>query len=808
MDKQYNHTDNEQNIYDMWEKSGQFSPTDNPKAKPFTIIMPPPNANDPLHIGHAMFVAVEDILIRYHRMRGEAALWLPGTDHAGIETQFVFEKKLAKEGKSRFDFDRETLFQMVWDYVQENSQTALGQMKRLGASADWSRTKFTLDPEVVKVVLDTFKQLHLDGLVYRDLRLVNYCTKCGTSFSELEVVHVEKDDPLYYMKYGPFTLATVRPETKFGDTALAVNPNDKRYKEWIGKEVEAEGLMGKFKIKVISDEYVDPEFGTGVVKITPAHDPNDFEVWLRHKGEIPGPVQVIDFDGKLNSKTGKYQGLNIVEGRKQVVEDLKTAGLIEKIDEKYIHNVGTCYRCGRTLEPLPLPQFYIKTKMLTQKALAALDKNEVEVYGAGYDKILQHWLENLKDWNVSRQIVWGIRLPIWYKISIKHQASNLKQYQNSNIKNSKNEQIQVIFINKDEERVSGQISDLLEKYDLEEIKKGLQSLKAPMEAEFVVSPTPPGENYIQETDTFDTWFSSSQWPFVTLMTEKKRAELENREFLRPSGSPQLAGSAQAFDSEAQARRDDLVDMNSLSTKSDFERFYPTDVMETAYDILMFWVMRMLMMGIYKTGQVPFKKVYLHGLIRDQKGQKMSKSKGNVINPLEVIEKYGADALRMALVIRSTPGIDKNVGEPDFRAMRNLTNKIWNSARFIIMNRENSNSKIQISKQIQNSNDQKFKQKLELVVEDITRQLDDLKVGLAAETVYNEFWHWFCDEVIESNKRQTISDKAVIEGLATFLKLLHPFVPFVTEAVWQELERNEIVEKYKTNELLMMNRWPK
>jgi len=689
----------------LWEKSGGFGPG---KGKPFTIIMPPPNANDPLHIGHAMFVTVEDILIRYHRMRGEAALWLPGTDHAGIETQFVFEKKLAKEGKSRFDFEREILYQMIWDYVQENSEVAVEQMKKLGASADWSRFKFTLDPDIMDIVLQTFEQLYQDGLVYRDVRLVNYCTHCGTAFSELEVKHVERTTPLYYMRYGPFTLATVRPETKFGDTAVAVNPKDKRYKDWVGKEVEIEGLMGKFKMRVIADSYVDRDFGTGVVKVTPAHDPNDFEIWQRHKQEIPGPKQVIGFDGKLNELTGKYAGLRVNEARKKIAEDLQTKGLLEKVDENYKHSIGVCYRCGTVIEPLPLPQWFIRVRPLTEPVLRALKEKRVRIYGAGHDKILKHWLTNLKDWNISRQIVWGIRMPIWY---------------------CEKEHVVV-------------------------------SREKPSEC-----PECGGKELVQETDTFDTWFSSAQWPFATLMAGDKRQVTSNK-------------------------------------KSDFEKFYPTQVMETAYDILVFWVMRMLMMGLYKTGKVPFETVYLHGLIRDEKGQKMSKSKGNVINPLDVMKVYGADALRMALVIRSTPGSDKNVGEKDIEAMRNLTNKIWNAGRYIIG--RISNSQFSISNEF--SNDSIFKEKLNQIIKEVTRQLEDMRIGLAAETVYNEFWHWFCDEAIESNKKQVTSDKVLAEGLVIFLKLLHPLVPFVTEAVWRELREKGLVNRDESK-ILMLSLWP-
>lgn len=681
MDKNYDHAKYETDIYKLWEKSGAFSPSADKSQEPFSIIMPPPNANDPLHVGHAMFVAIEDILIRYHRMKGDSTLWLPGTDHAGIETQFVFEKKLAKQDKSRFDFDRETLYQMIWDYVQENSGVAVDQMKKLGASADWNRYKFTLDPDIVSQVNETFIRLHQDGLVYRDLKLVNYCTKCGTSYSELEVNHIEESAKLYYIKYGPFVLATTRPETKFADTAIAVHPNDKRYKKYIGQDIEVEGLLGKFKLKVIADQYVDPKFGTGVVKITPYHDFNDFEVWQRHKDEIPEPKQVIGLDGKLTAVAGKYQGLKIKAAREAIEQDMQQAGLLEKVDDKYTHTIGTCYRCGTVLEPLPLPQFFVKVAPLVQKALAALDSVETKILGAGQDKILRHWLTNLKDWNISRQIVWGIRLPVWYD-------------QNN---------------------------------------------------EYVVSVSSPGPGYTQDTDTFDTWFSSGQWPVITLK----------------------------------------------SKPGDFERFYPTAVMETGYDILPFWVMRMMLLGIYMTGKSPFTTVYLHGLVRDEKGQKMSKSKGNVINPLDMVDKYGADALRMALVISSTPGQDKGVGEGAIRGMRNLSNKIWNAARFI------NEKESQLAKT--GSEDKQFSIDIAAIATVVTHHLMRMEIGQAAEVIYSKFWHWYCDIKIEEAKVGKVSGAKMKEGLIVLLQLLHPFTPFVTEAIWQQLKLDK--------DPLIVQHWP-
>ena len=794
MDKVYNHKNTEDKIYESWEKADVFTPTDDPKTKPFAIIMPPPNANDPLHIGHAMFVTIEDILIRYHRMQGDATLWLPGTDHAGIETQFVFEKKLKKEGKSRFDFDRQTLYKMIWDYVQENSGVAVSQMKKLGASADWSRFKFTLDPKIVEIVLDTFQKLHKENLIYRDYRLVNYCTRCGTGFSELEVLHEVRKDPLLYIKYGEFTIATVRPETKFRDTALAVYPTDVRYKDYVGKSYEIMGLLGPTTMKVIADGEVDPKFGTGIMKVTPAHDFHDYE--LGKKYDLP-ITPIIDFKGKMDfswflsrtdfatlptkyqERAKQYHGLHVSKARPLMTQHLKDDGLIVKINENYEHTVTLCYRCKSLLEPLPLAQFFVKVRPLANRALTALENNEVKIHGAGYDKILKHWLTNLKDWNISRQIVWGVRLPVWYEINIKNKRSKLKNT-DQKLKMT-NHNIEVTFLDKQRIVHGGKIDGLLNNYSLAEIKSGLQELRAPIGAEFVISTTSPGDDYIQETDTFDTWFSSGQWPIVAL----------------------------ASDSSSKFKVQSLK-FKEENPNSDFNRFYPTQVMETAYDILIFWVMRMLMLGLFLTDKVPFQHIYLHGLVRDEKGQKMSKSKGNVINPLDIVEKYGADALRMALVMSTTAGIDSSTGETKIRGMRNFTNKIWNAARFILLNQENSNSE-SLTKTVppfrpsgkwqeakKGSEDEAFYKKLNEVVISVTKQLEDLKVGLAAETVYNEFWHWFCDVVIEKSKTGAISQTAITEGFTKLLKLLHPFVPFVTEDVWS---------KFNASDLLITSDWP-
>ncbi len=391
MDKVYDQTKVEPKWYKIWEDAGYFKPEINPKGKPYTIILPPPNANASLHFGHAMYV-IEDILIRYHRMKGEAALWLPGADHAGFETQFVFEKQLEKQNKSRFDFDRQTLYQMIWDFVQENKHNMVSQLKRLGFSLDWSRQKFTLDPNIIKIVYQTFKKLFDDGLVYRAQRLVNYCTKNGTSFSDLEVVYEERKDPLYYIKYGPLVLATTRPETKFGDTAVAVNPKDKRYQKYVGKELQIETVLGKATIKVIADESVDIKFGTGVVKITPAHDHNDFEVAQRHNLPL---VQVIGFDGKMKEKAGKFAGMSVKEARIAVVEEMEQKGLLDHIDYEYTHRIGLCYKCKNVIEPLPLEQWFIKVEPLAKKAIEAVKKGKIKIYPKNFEKTYFNWLKNI-----------------------------------------------------------------------------------------------------------------------------------------------------------------------------------------------------------------------------------------------------------------------------------------------------------------------------------------------------------------------------------------------------------------------------
>jgi len=706
MDKVYSHKDVEEKIYKEWEAAGYFRPENNSKGKPYCIILPPTNANGALHFGHAMYV-IEDILIRFHRMKNFSALWLPGTDHAGIETQFVFEKKLREKGKSRLDFKREELYEMINKYVNENRGGIEKQLRRLGFSLDWSREKYTLDKDIVGIVCDTFRKLFADGLAYRAKRLVNYCTFDGTSFSDLEVVHEDRVSSLYYIKYGPLVLATTRPETKFGDTAVAVHPKDIRYKKYVGQDLEIETVLGRAKIKVIADESVDPKFGTGVVKITPAHDFNDFETGARHNLPMK---QVIGFDGKMNHFAGKFEGLYFKQARKAIVEEMQKKGLIEKIDENYKNRVGLCYKCKNILEPLPLEQWFIKTKPLAELAIDAAKKGKIKIYPKSFEKRYLQFLENIRDWNISRQIVWGIQIPAW-------KCKECSEW--------------VV--------TSGEIP--------QECKCGSKDLD-------------------RDQDTFDTWFSSGQWPYVTLKTT-----------------------------------------NNL-------KFYPVDVMETGYDILPWWVARMVMLGIYIQEkqevkeiekQIPFKNILLHGLVNDPYGKKMSKSKDNVVNPLELVGQYGADAVRFALIYGNATGHDQALSYPKLDAARKFTNKLWNMARFIKMKQiQNSKFKIQNSDELlklaKNKNDKKMIEKTQQLVEKVTGDLEKYNFNYAAEALYEFIWHEFADKYIEDVKNRIDENSYLILNnlYLILLKLLHPFMPFVTEEIYQRL---------KFGKSIMIDEWP-
>lgn len=693
MDKVYNHKEHEGKIYKRWEGSGAFSPRATGRSSPFTIIMPPPNANDPLHIGHARFLAIEDILIRYHRMKGEPTLWLPGTDHAGIETQYVFEKKLREKGKSRFDYNRDTLYKMIWNYVAENSDISIRQMKQLGASADWSRLKFTLDPDIVQIVYKTFKKLYDDGLVYRGERIVNYCTRCETGFSELEVDHIEQEGELYYLDYGSITIATTRPETIFADVAVAVNPKDARYTKLVGKNAKIP-LAGR-QVPIIADSLVKQDFGTGALKITPGHDATDFEIGQKHSLTT---ISVIDKVGKMINVPEKYQGLSVKEAREEVVRDLVEAELIKKT-EKIKHAVGICYRDKSVIEPMVSKQWFVAVKPLAQEALKAIRSKKVKIVSKKYEKVAIHWLKNLKDWNISRQIVWGIRIPAW-------RCNKCLNWT---------------------------------------VTEG---------------PEPPecsncGHTKLtQDQDTFDTWFSSGQWPFATLKTTQK---------------------------------------------SDFERFYPTSLMNTGYDILPFWVIRMIMLGLYVTGEVPFRNVLFHGLVRDREGQKISKSKGNVIDPIEMVDKYGADALRMSLIWGALLENDIALSEDNIRGQRNFANKLWNIARFVTQNTEAKEQEIKRPKAA-HKDDKWILRELAKSQKKITKLLDKYRLNDAAGELYGFIWKKFADVYIERVKSREgdrvkvrESAKPVLEYvLYCSLVMAHPFMPFVTEAIYQQISNKMLI----------------
>lgn len=691
--KPYQPQNEESAMYSLWEKSGYFNPDNLPgdRSEPFTIIMPPPNANGSLHAGHALFVTLEDIMIRYHRMRGKKALWVPGADHAGFETQVVYEKKLEKEGRSRFDMQPEELYKEIYDFTIANKAFMENQLKQLGASCDWSREVFTLDEKVIDTVYGTFEKLWNDKLLYRGSRIVNWCPKHQTSLSNLETERETRTDNFYYLKYGPFTISTVRPETKFGDKYVVMHPKDERYAQYKdGEQFECEWINGKITATVIKDESIDMTLGTGVMTITPWHDSTDFEIAQRHG--LPFE-QVIDWRGKLLPIAGEFAGMNIKDARPKIIEKLQSKGLVEKIDEKYSHEVPVCYKCSREIEPQVKEQWFVKMKPLAEEALAALDRGDVKVLTESHDKILRHWLSNIQDWNISRQIVWGIPIPAW---------------QNG--------------------------------------------------TEWKISRESPGEGWTKDPDTFDTWFSSGQWPYTTLNY--------------PNGK-------------------------------DFEQFYPTSVMETGSDILFFWVARMIMMGLYRTGKVPFKYVYLHGLVRDAKGQKMSKSKGNVISPLTVSEEYGTDALRMGLVVGNTAGTDLNLDPQKIGAYKKFANKLWNITRFVL------ESGFVTEKPVLSDVDQRLLEQLDAISSEVTDDLENFRFHLASEKLYHYLWDEFAAVVIEESKEILKNGGHTAESrkwllshvLSTSLKMLHPFMPFVTEAIWQKLPQ-------KDSDLLMVVKWPK
>ncbi|MBI3630859.1 MAG: valine--tRNA ligase, partial [Candidatus Sungbacteria bacterium] len=701
---QYNPRDIEDKIYRMWEESGFFDPDHLARgsgraSKPFTIIMPPPNANGSLHIGHAVFVTLQDIMIRYKRMAGFKTLWLPGADHAGFETQVVFDKKLEYQGRSRFAIPRDQLYQEMLAFTLENKKVMEGQLRKLGASCDWSREKFTLDPDIIQKTQDAFVEFYERGLVYRGERIINWCVKHQTALADLETAHSERKDPLYYFQYGPFVIATSRPETKFGDKYVVMHPKDKRYAKYKdGQQIGLEWINGPITATIVKDDAIDMAFGTGVMTITSWHDPVDFEIAERHGLQ---KEQIIDRTGKLLPIAGEFAGMKIADARPLIAQKLKSKGLLVKTEEEYNHKISVCYKCKHPIEPQIMPQWFLKMKPLAAPAIKAVEQGKIVFVPARFKKIYCAWLRNIRDWNLSQQITWGIRIPAWY----------LKKVAPGAMKRP-----------------------LL----MPEVYCGIESPRT----------TPKGFIWQQDPDVFTTWFSSGQWPYLAL------------------GYPD---------------------------SKDYRTFYPTDVMETGWDILFFWVARMVMLGLARTGKVPFKTVYLNGLVRDKDRQKMSKSKGNVIDPLGIAEQYGADALRMALVIGNLPGSDIIISEDKIRGYRNFANKIWNATRFLL---PHIHTPPQKNKVRYAASERHMLAKLKKLAKDTTKDMDGFRFHHAADRLYHFFWHYYADEVIEQMKPSLAREdggveketaKAVLlEFHKTLITLLHPFMPFITEEIWQRL----------------------
>ena len=692
--KQYIPNDYEPNIYALWETSGALEPTG--VGKPYSIVMPPPNANGNLHIGHALDMNLKDILIRYHRMKGDDAVFIPGADHAGFETWVVYERELTKQGKSRFDFSRDQLYSQVWNFVQEKRGNMELQLRALGVSASWKHLTFTLDDKVINTVYDTFKKMWDDNLVYRGERIVNYCTEHQTSFADIEVEHKNEKGKLWKIAYptldkiGEIIVATTRPETMLGDVAVAVHPDDERYKKLVGTRILLP-IVDK-EIPIIADEYVDMSYGTGAVKITPAHDPNDFEIAKRHNLPIES---IINPEGKMINVPAQFLGLTPIEARARVLEALEALEL-RRGETEIEHAVGHCYKCGSVIEPMIKEQWFIKTQSLAQPAIDALKKEEITFYPASKRKELIAYLEQLKDWNISRQIPWGIPIPAFV---------------------NENDPKDWIFDTRTNE----------------------QSI--------VVN----GTTYIREEDTFDTWFSSGQWPYIVT---------------------------------------DYLDGGDLAN------YFPTDMMETGMDIMRAWVSRMIMLSLYRTGKLPFKEVYLHGMVNDEHNQKMSKSKGNVINPMELVAEFGSDATRMGVISGRAPAQSQAFNKGSVIAARNFCNKLWNISRFVEAQIGDNHQIVDLEPQT--PADHWIIRQLNDAANNIAVRIEQYRFSEASETVYHTIWDDVADWYIESSKT-AINRPLLSWVLATSLKIAHPFAPFVTETIWQTLNY--------TDGILMREAWP-
>ncbi len=701
----------ERRWYNFWLKQGYFTPRIDPKKKPFVIIMPPPNVTGELHLGHALTTTLEDVMVRWQRMKGKPTLWLPGTDHAGIATQVVVEQQLAEQSVTRRDIGREKFHQVAWEWANNSRQSINLQHQMLGASCDWTRERFTLDEGPSKAVRTAFVNLYNKGLIYRGERIINWCPRCQTALSDLEVEHKEINGHLYYIRYpladesGFITVATTRPETFFGDTAVAVNPEDARYKDLVGKKAVLP-IIDK-QIPVIADDAVDVSFGTGALKITPAHDATDFEIGQRHSLPL---VDIMNPDATLNENAGPYAGLERFACRDKVVDDLREKGLLEKI-EPYLHSVGHCIRCQTMVEPRVSLQWFIRTKPLAEKAIRTVREGDITIIPERFTKIYFEWMENIKDWCISRQLWWGHRIPVWY---------------------------------------CQDCGELTVSVDIASHCSHCGS-----------------SQIVQDNDVLDTWFSSALWTHSTL------------------GWPE--------DTE------------------DLRYFYPGAVMETGYDILFFWVARMIMMGLEDTGEIPFRTVYLHGLIRDEHGEKMSKLRGNVINPTEAINEYGVDALRFALASNSMPGNDVNLGRGKVESSRNFVNKLWNAARFIFQSVDATTltgQTIEIKVEPQLLEDRWIVSRLNRVIGEVNRLMERFEFGEACWQIYDFMWGEFCDWYVEIAKLRLrpVEPAAsplpfLVNVLENSLRLLHPFMPFVTEELWQNVKQHFPEESHMPDSIM-------
>lgn len=696
LDKVYDPQKYEDYIYKKWEDSGFFNPDVcvkkgicSEKADTFTVVLPPPNVTANLHLGHVVMVAITDALMRYYRMNGKRVLWIPGTDHAAIATQNVVEKKIwTEQKKTRHELGRTAFLKLVNDFANQTKHNIINQLKKSGASLDWSREAFTLDEMRKKAVSRMFIDMYNEGVIYQGHRVVNWCPRCHTTLADDEVEYKKEIGKLYWLKYGPFILATSRPETKLGDTAVAVYPGDKRYKDMVGKKYMIPGVLGEFEIVVVADRAVDPEFGSGAIKVTPAHDFTDYGIGQRHNINMK---QIINEDGKMMDNCGKYQGMSTKQAREEIVKDMEAQGLIDHIDDNYEHNLAVCYRCGSTIEPIPSKQWFVAVdkkikrlgnKSMKERAIEVVKSNQIKFVPDRFTKRYLDWMENLHDWCISRQIWFGHQIPVWYK----------------------DDQIYV----------------------------GIDA--------------PQGDDWKQDKDVLDTWFSSGMWTFSTLGWPEKTTDLTT--------------------------------------------YHPTQLLETGYEIITLWVSRMIMMSLFAMDDIPFENVYLHGMVLDAQGKKMSKSKGNGIDPIEMFNKYGTDATRMSLIIGNTPGNDMRISEAKIAEFRNFANKLWNIARYIINNDtyRSSNNQEELTE-----SDKWILRRLQIVHKEVSEKMERFEFSAAGEQLRDFTWNDFADWYIEMAKFE-VNEKSNILNmiLENILKLWHPFMPFVTEAIWQEMGKKSLV----------------